>query len=79
VHLLTEEENEMLMYDDEREIKYYNNDIAQETVSVGKDGVTKIEVYKEHGNGDFIPYLAVWKGNVLFMRTAAIGKEIVYA
>lgn len=69
----------MLMFDDEREIKYYNNDIAQETVKVGKDGVTKIEVYKEHGNGDFIPYLAVWKGDVLFMRTAAIGKEIVYA
>lgn len=68
----------MLMYDDERVIKYYNNDISQETVSVGKDGVTKIEVYKEHGNGDFIPYLAIWKGDVLFMRTAAIGKEIVY-
>jgi len=69
----------MLMFDDEREIKYYNNDIAQETVAVGKDGVTKIEVYKEHGNGAFIPYLAVWKGEVLFMRTASIGKEIVYA
>ena len=40
----------MLMHDDEREIKYYNNDLAQETIAVGKDGVTKIEVYKEHGN-----------------------------
>jgi len=68
-----------LMYDDEREIAYYNNDLAQQTVSVGKDGVTKIEVYAEHGNGDFIPYLAVWRGDVLFMRTPAIGKDIVYA
>ena len=68
----------VLMFDDEREIILYNNDIAQETISVGRNGVTKIEVYKERGNGDFIPYLAVWKGEVLFMRTAAIGKEILY-
>ena len=66
------------MYDDEREIRYYNNDVSQKTVAVGFEGVTKIEVYKEHGNGDFIPYLAVWTGDVLFMRTPAIGKEIVY-
>jgi len=66
------------MFDDEREIKYYNNDAAQVTVAVGKDGVTKIEVYKEQGPYEFIPYLKVWKGEVLFMRTPAIGKEIVY-
>jgi hypothetical protein len=47
-------------------------------VAVGRDGITKIEVYKEHGNGDFIPYLAVWKDGILFMRTPAIGKEIIY-
>jgi hypothetical protein len=66
------------MYEDEREIKLYNNDVAQETVCVGKDRVTKIEAYKEHGSMDFIPYLAVWRGTALFMRTPAIGKEIVY-
>lgn len=69
----------MLMFDDKREIKYYNNDVAQTSVMVGKDGITKIKVYKEHGNGDFIPYLAVWKGDVLYMRTPAIGKEIIYS
>ena len=68
----------MLMNDDEREIKLINNDVAQETIAVGKDGVTKIEVYREHGNGDFIPYLKVWKKDLLFMRTPAIGKEIIY-
>ena len=67
-----------LMFDDDREITQYNNDIAQETVMVGRNGITKIEVYKEHGNGDFIPYLAVFNSEGLFMRTPAIGKEILY-
>ncbi len=68
----------MLMFDDKREITYYLSDIAPERVCVGQNGVTKIEVYREHGNGDFIPYLAVWKGELIFMRTPAIGKEIHY-
>jgi len=68
----------MLMYNDCRSIKYYNNDITQITVAVGKDGVTKIEVYKECVGEGYIPYLAIWKGTTLTMRTPAIGKEIVY-
>ena len=68
----------MLMFDDEREISQINNDIAQTTIRVGEEGVTKIEAYKEHGNGDFIPYLAIWRGDVLFMRTPAIGKDVFY-
>jgi hypothetical protein len=70
--------NKMLMFDDEREISHFNNDQAQQTIAVGKEGVTKIEVYKEHGNGDFIPHIAVWKGDFLFMRTSALDKEIIY-
>lgn len=68
----------MRMYDDKREIKYYNNDITQETVAVGKNGVTKIEVYNEPYVDGVVPYLAVWEGSFLIMRTPAIGKEIVY-
>lgn len=68
----------MLMYDDKREIKYYNNDISQESIIVGRDGVTKIEVYNELYGEGIVPYLAVWVGDVIKMRTPAIGKEIVY-
>jgi hypothetical protein len=66
------------MFDDTREIKLYNDDLVQQTVSVGKQGITKIECYAEKGSLDFIPYLAVYKDDVLIMRTPAIGKEIVY-
>jgi hypothetical protein len=45
---------------------------------VSEQGVTKIVCYAEKGGLDFTPYLAVYKGDVLFMRTHAIGKEIVY-
>ena len=66
------------MYDDERKIIQYNDNIAQQSIVVGIDGITKIEVYKEHGSGDFIPYLAIWKGGYLYMRTPGTDKEIIY-
>jgi hypothetical protein len=66
------------MFEDTREIAFFNNDPAQETIAVGEQGVTKIVCYAEKGGLDFTPYLAVYKGDVLFMRTHAIGKEIVY-
>ena len=45
---------------------------------VGQMGITKIEVYQEHGERDYVPWLAVWKGEHLFMRTSAAGKDIIY-
>ena len=68
----------MLMFDDDREIKLISSETAQETIAVGEMGITKIEVYKEHGNGDFIPYFAIWKDDVIVMRTPAIGKDVYY-
>ena len=68
----------MLMFDDEREISHVNCDAKRWAIAVGSDSVTKIEVYKEHGSGDFIPFIKVWHGDFLAYRTPALDKEIVY-
>jgi hypothetical protein len=66
------------MMDDDREISGYSNDAAQQSIFVGQRGITKIEVYREHGERDYVPWLAIWKDGYLYMRTSAVGKEIVY-
>lgn len=48
----------MLMYDDEREIKYYNNDIAQ--VSVGME-LLKLRYTKNMGMATSSPILLCGK------------------
>jgi len=68
----------MKMFDDKRRIRSYYDPLTKGLVNVGRMGVTKIEVYKENGNGAEIPYLAIWRGDFLSMRTPAIGKDIFY-
>ena len=38
------------------------------TVLVGCGGVTKIEAYGEPGQGAYVPWFAVWKGDVIDSR-----------
>ena len=38
---------------------------------VGHEGVTKIEVYQDFGEGAMVPWFAVWKGDVLAARLQA--------
>lgn len=68
-----------VIFNDSREIKSIHNDSACITLHiVGVLGVTKIEAYKEYGYLDFVPYLAIWKGDFLAERCPAIGLRITY-
>lgn len=67
-----------LLYEDKREIHLVNDNAAQVTYSVGRQGITKIEVYPEHGERDWIGWLAVWKGDFLWVRTSTTNKDIIY-
>lgn len=51
---------------------------TQSGPKVGKRGVTKIEAYKEYGWCGYLPWLIIWKGEHLHMRTAAQGWDIIY-
>ena len=70
---------------DEREITAYFSSYDKKLGDqVGKNGVTKIEGYKEiktyeSGFISIEPYLAIYKGDTIAFRTPAIDKEIVYA
>lgn len=69
----------MLMFDDDREIESVHDDSAAITWHIlGANGITKIQAYKEQGSLDFIPYLAIWKGDELVERRPAIGLRIMY-
>ena len=69
-----------LMHEDlDREISYYHYDNLGDVVMVGGvEGITKIQMYAEHGERDWVGYLAVFKGDKLWYRTPALGKDIVY-
>jgi len=53
--------------DDTREIRsvYWHPDGE---FTVGTCGTTKIEAYREAGQGGYVPWFAVWKGEHLFQR-----------
>ena len=61
------EDNMESLLDDTREIKcvYWHPDGA---LTVGSFGVTKIEAYREAGQGGYVPWFAVWKGDFLYQR-----------
>ena len=68
-----------LMHEDlDREIAYYHYDSTDDIVGVGRLDITEIVMYAEHGERDWIGYLAVFKGDKLWYRTPALGKTIVY-
>jgi hypothetical protein len=69
------------IFEDKRQISRIspNTDIEGTSfIKVGTNGVTKIEAYREYGWGEYVPWLAIWKGDNLHMRTAAQGWDIFY-
>jgi hypothetical protein len=56
-----------LIYDDAREIESINGQIGCWTSG---DGV-RIVAYKEHGQGDYVPYYAVYRGDEIVTRVPA--------
>lgn len=69
-----------LTYDDPREIGavFFNNEEGG-CYRVGVMGVTAIKVYRERGQGDFVPYFAIYKGDALTTRIPGHMVEVLYA
>ena len=57
------------MMDDNREIKgiWWESDSIT-AIEVGKFGITKIECYREPGQGAYQPWFKIWRGNKLTDR-----------
>jgi hypothetical protein len=67
------------LLEDKREIECVVHDTACVTMwSVGKDGITKIECYAEYGECGMLPFLAIWKDDVIIERANALPFRIVY-
>lgn len=57
-------------------ISWANGDVL---LQVGKRGVTKIVAYGEPRHLAMVPWLAVYKDDMLWQRIDSAGKEIGYA
>ena len=64
------------MIDDKRRIALIFKDSA--IYGVGENGITKIEVYQEHGQMAMTNYAAVFRGESLWMRVDLSGWGIAY-
>lgn len=66
--------------EDKREIRaIVSPDLTHpESIYVGWNGVTKIVAYDEYGLCSYTPWLAVYKGDYVWMRVAAQGWAIYY-
>ena len=75
------DENEKLeMWHDEREIvSIHPFGDHQSVFNVGEQDVTKIQVYRERGHTDYIPYIAIWKSDSVIVRLPAVGMVIYYS
>lgn len=67
------------MLQDDRPILWVAWPYGSALMKVGMGGVTKIVAYGEPGHMANIPWLAIYKGDVLWQRVDAAGKEIGYA
>lgn len=69
-----------LIYDDPRLIDgiFYPGEDAG-CYRAGQGLVTKIVAYREHGQGDFVPYYAVYHGEEIAARVPAHLVEVTYA
>lgn len=68
-----------LIYDDPREIEgvYYPGEDGG-CYRKGNSGVTRIVAYREHGQGDFVPYFAIYRGDEIAHRVPASFVEVGY-
>lgn len=55
------------MFDDDRPIQSLVFEQG-EGITVGKSGVTKIEAYRECGELGYVPWFAVFRGDVVIRR-----------
>ena len=75
-----DEDEKLEMWRDDREIAcIHPADDHQTSWNLGEQGVTKIQVYRERGHTDYIPYIAVWVGESLACRMPAVGMVIFYS
>lgn len=56
------------VFDDDREIASVWSENKEVGASVGFQGVTKIEVYRELGVGSYVAWFQVWKGDFMAAR-----------
>ena len=66
------------LIEDKRPIQSVSCDISKYTWRIGKDAVTKIEVYEETGQMSYVPWIAIWKNNEVVLRMDAQGKSVGY-
>jgi len=67
------------MFNDPREVVAIDDTAAAiNHYRVGVQEVTKLVVYKEYSQLDFIPYIAVYMGEEIVTRLPAIGMTIHY-
>lgn len=65
--------------EDRRPIKsIWFEDEAGSCYRVGSAGVTRIEAYGEPGQGAYVPFFAVWKGDHLAWRVPAHLVSVAY-
>lgn len=64
--------------DDDSPISCIHFDKAKWSISVNRDGITKIEAYGEAGEMAQVPWIAVWKGNKILYRFPARMCRIEY-
>jgi len=67
------------LVEDNREIAVlvFSGDVP--AFEVGKHGVTKIEAYEEFGQGNYVPWFAVWIDGKLHARVnAAAVASVIY-
>lgn len=61
------------------EVVSIQNDSAGFTIAtVGVKGVTSIELYRENGQIEYVPWAAIYKGDFLAERVDLAGLRIVY-
>ena len=62
--------------DDPRPIECITQDIL--SIRVGEGGVTKIITYPEAGQGGYVPWAAIFKGEFLWKRVDLAGFMVIY-
>ena len=64
-----------LIYDDPREIESIAGQIGCWSTADG----SRIVAYREHGQGDYVPYYAVYRGDEIVSRVPASFVAVHYA
>jgi len=64
------------LLDDKREVESICKD--EWIIKVGEDGVTKIVIYAEPGNGAYVPWAALYQGDSIRTRVDLNGCGVTY-